>query len=85
MDGAGDRVSYLDVCSHPTLWKCMPMAANLQMAFYRNDAGDVLVKVLHNENEVRLRGLEAVSGPYYRWSDVRARLMNPPAVKGEEP
>ena len=83
VEGAGDRVSYLDVCSHPSLWKSMPMAANLQMAFYRNDAGDVLVKVLHNESEVRLRGLVAVSGPYYRWGDVRARLMSPPVVKGE--
>lgn len=49
----------------------IPMASNLQMVFYRNDAGDVLVKLLFNERETRIPALESVSGPYYSWSSLR--------------
>lgn len=77
IEGIGDRVSYLHVHEHKELWKCMTMATNLQMVFYRNGSGDVLVKVLFNERETRIRGLETVSGPYYRWPDVKARLNRP--------
>lgn len=50
-------------------------ASNLQMVFYRNKSGDVLVKFLYNEQETSLCGLESVSGPYYRWKDVKKHLM----------
>lgn len=48
----------------------IPMAGNIQLVFYRNAEGDVLVKALLNEEEVRLPATP-VSGPYYRWSDLR--------------
>lgn len=54
----------------------VPMAANLQQLFYRNAEGDVLVKFLLNEREVKLMGLQAVDGIYYRWQDVRSMLMS---------
>lgn len=47
------------------------MASNLQMIFYRNKAGDVLVKMLYNEKETTIPALKTVSGPYYKWSDLR--------------
>ena len=50
----------------------MPMASNLQLIFYRNRGGDTLVKLLHNERETTIPALSPVSGPYYRWSDLRA-------------
>lgn len=50
-------------------------ASNIQIPFYRNAEGDVIVKVLHNEKEQPILGLEPLSGPYYRWSEVRAMLM----------
>ena len=48
------------------------MACNVQMIFYRpqNGDGDILMKVLLNENEARLP-LKAVSGPYYKWDDFK--------------
>lgn len=53
------------------------MASNLQVVFYRSDKNDeILVKVLYNEVERRIMGLEPVSGPYYRWTDVRAKWSN---------
>lgn len=48
-----------------------PMAGNLQMIFYRNKLGSVLVKLLLNENEATLP-IGAVEGPYYKWEDVKA-------------
>lgn len=50
----------------------MPMGTNLQMVFYRNRKGDVLVKMLFNENEVPVPALG--EGPYYSWKDMRAYL-----------
>lgn len=50
----------------------VPLAANLQIVFYRNLKGKVLVKFLVNEKECRLTALPG--GPYYAWEDVRAVL-----------
>lgn len=52
----------------------IPMCTNVQFIFYKNDAGDVLVKILHNERETRITRLEPACGPYYRWSDLRPYL-----------
>lgn len=52
----------------------VPFAVNIQMIFYKNKAGDVLVKFLHNEKETRLRGLDPVEGPYYSWKTVKDNL-----------
>ncbi len=60
------------------LWssaEMIPMASNLQMVLYRKGSSDdLLVKVLWNEKEYEVPGLEAVKGPYYRWDDFEARL-----------
>ena len=54
-----------------------PMAANIQLVFYapRKKTGEILVKVLLNGEEARFGKLPAVSGPYYRWEDVKAYLI----------
>ena len=54
----------------------VPMATNCQMIFYRNKKGDVLTKVLYNEKEVTFEGVQAVSGPYYKWEDLKAYFQN---------
>lgn len=53
----------------------MPMASNLQMIFYRDRKGNVLVKLLRNENETRIPALKTYSGPYYRWDDLREYMI----------
>lgn len=55
-------------------YRVSPMAANLQLVFFRNASGDVLVKLLHNEREVHLP-LTAVEGPYYDWKELRRYFM----------
>jgi len=58
-----------------------PMGTNIQLVFYQPrrarcaGAEETLVKVLHNGEEVSLGMLESVSGPYYKWSDVRDFLQ----------
>ena len=47
----------------------IPMAATLLFVYYRNRKGDILFKVLLNEEEAVLPNLVPVSGPYYRWDD----------------
>lgn len=54
----------------------VPMAANLQMVFYRNAAGDILVKVLHNERVMTLpdgcrKAGDDILPPYYHWNNVK--------------
>lgn len=53
-------------------YKAIPMSANLQFVFYRENPNDkdVLFKVLLNENEVRLP-LKSIDAPYYHWRDFR--------------
>lgn len=51
-----------------------PFAANLQIIFYKNRKGTVLVKFLTNEQETLIPELEAFSGPYYKWEDVKAYI-----------
>jgi len=62
-------------------YRIFPMGANIQFVFYRPTSsaggGDILVKVLLNEEEATLpHPISPVAGPYYRWSDVRAFYIN---------
>lgn len=62
-------------------WYCfeqMPMASNLQMIFYKDRKGDVLVKLLRNERETTIPALKPYKGPYYRWKDLRNYFVNLP-------
>ncbi|HVW96677.1 MAG TPA: histidine-type phosphatase [Mucilaginibacter sp.] len=55
--------------------KVAPLSSNIQWIFYRNRRGNILVKILLNENEVRISGLTTSSFPYYKWADVRTFYM----------
>lgn len=59
---------------HWTTYDNIPMGTNFQMVFYRNKKGDVLVKMLYNEQETTIPALKTGTGPYYRWSDLRSYI-----------
>ena len=68
-------------------FRISPMSANVQFVFFRNEAGDTIVKLLHNEHECRIP-LASDIAPYYRWDDLRrymtdkmAHIAELPAVK----
>lgn len=48
----------------------IPMCANVQMVFYKGK-GDVLIKVLVNEQEKHIGNLTPVEGYFYRWTDLK--------------
>ena len=52
------------------------MGSNIQMVFYRNKAGDVIVKLLYNEKETKIPALEPFCGPYYKWTELKAYLQS---------
>jgi len=52
-------------------YQVSPMGANIQLIFYRNKTGHIIVKILHNENETSIP-VKTDIYPYYHWDDVRA-------------
>lgn len=52
-------------------WR-IPFAANLQLVFYRNSEGSILVLPLLNEEPVKLP-IEPVSNLFYKWKDFKER------------
>jgi len=52
----------------------LPMGASLQLVFYKNADGNILLKALVNEQEATLP-LEPVSGPYYSWDAFKAHFQ----------
>lgn len=72
VEGECARTSFLNP-DLKNLWadfRITPMATNLQFIFYRDKAGDVIVKLLHNEKECRLP-IKSDIAPYYHWKDMR--------------
>ena len=59
----------LDIKGKP-MDEILPMAANLQMIFYKNAQSDVIVQLLHNEQPAQLNIDQCVKG-FYRWADVK--------------
>jgi hypothetical protein len=58
-----------------TDFKISPMASNIQLIFFKNKAGDVIVKFMLNEREVSIPA-ETDVYPFYRWADARAALQH---------
>ena len=74
-EAVGAKADLTDLYKHISIDKIIPMAANIQMVFYRKEASDdVLVKFLLNENETTLPALKSKTAPYYRWSEVKQSL-----------
>lgn len=56
-----------DCCSSP-LAKLMPMGANVQLILYRNKDGKILVRLLLNEQDMKLP-IECSTAPFYPWDE----------------
>lgn len=80
---ASAKISTADFGSLHEHWRnynIFPMAANVQIVFYRPKSGNgpILVKALLNEKEVSIADLHTDRFPYYDWAEVsqyyRAKL-----------
>ena len=55
-------------------YQFITMASNIQFVFYRSKKNpDVLVRILHNENDMTLP-IESATAPFYKWEDVKNYL-----------
>ena len=78
LNGTGKQITDIEKITEN--WKnynFFPMAANIQMIFYRQDITDkdILVKVLLNEDEATLP-IKTDCPPYYHWTDVRSYYLS---------
>lgn len=55
-------------------FKISPMAANLQIIFYKNYDGDIIVKFMMSEQEVAIP-VKTDMFPFYKWDDARNFFM----------
>ncbi|HTD98634.1 MAG TPA: histidine-type phosphatase [Mucilaginibacter sp.] len=73
-----DKVSK-DISKVNAAWKCsgiIPLSSNIQWVFYKKKGTtSYLVKILLNEKEAHITGLNTRSFPYYKWSDLRALYL----------
>lgn len=56
-------------------FKVSPMAANVQIIFFKNKKGEVIVKFMMNEREVSIPA-ETDMFPFYRWETARSALQH---------
>lgn len=67
-----------DLASEYADFRVSPMAANLQMVFFRNEAkagtpDEILVRIYLNEKDIAIP-VTPVTGHFYRWADLRPFL-----------
>lgn len=79
----GYAASLDDIANVWQAYNISPMGSNMQMVFFKNDKGDIIVKFMMNEQEI---GLDMASDiyPFYHWDDARNYLMeaiNTPSIQ----
>lgn len=79
INGYGRQISDIELLDDAGWcdYRIFPMACNLQFVFYRSASrpGDIILKVLQNENEATLP-VKTDIAPYYHWKDFRAYYLN---------
>ena len=70
LDGMGREAQSADEIAEFCRLQQVPMGANVHFVFYRNNAGEVIFKVLHNGREATLP-LETDIWPYYSWNSFK--------------
>jgi len=71
IEGIGERLTAEEIATRWTDPTNISFASNLQMIFFRNKEGSILVKFIYNDRERKIIGLEPVSGCYYKWEDIK--------------
>ena len=77
VEGCDGRVAFSEIEKLPEVWcdsRITSMSVNVQFIFYRNRKGDVLVRMMHSEKDVRIP-LKSDIYPFYRWEDFRSYCL----------
>lgn len=73
-EARGGKTDIANLYKYISIDKIIPMAANIQMIFYRKEGSDdVLVKFLLNENETSVP-MKIDCYPYYHWKAVKEQI-----------
>ncbi len=83
--GMEERWRSLSAHEHWFDFEMMPMASNLQMIFFRNKKGDVLVKLVYNDKETHIPAVKTIHGTFHRWEDLREYLVTTAAAISDDP
>ena len=79
-EAMGGRTDLENLHKYISVDKLIPMAANIQLVFYRKEGSDdVLVKFLFNENETSIP-VKTDCAPYYHWADVKQYWVSHPQL-----
>ncbi len=73
VEGCDGSIPFSEIERLPEVWcdsRITSMSVNVQFIFFRNKQGEVLVKLLHSEKEVKIP-LQTDIFPFYRWDDFR--------------
>lgn len=76
MDVEGSNATAQGIDEASRVWqdfRLTPMAANLQLVVFRNNAGDEIVTLRLNEQPIKISGVKEYAPGYYRWSDLRTK------------
>lgn len=76
-EGCDGRISFAEIERLPEVWcdsRITSMAVNVQFIFYRNKKGDILVRMLHSERDLRLP-VKTDCYPFYKWNDLRSYCL----------
>ncbi len=77
LEGYDVKVTLENAHEHCNAALLSPMASNIQVILYRSKKSDtILAKVLFNERETRVVGLEPAQGCYYDWKDLSGFLKD---------
>lgn len=76
LSGPGSRYSFSEIDDKWFGSWYICMASNLQLVFYKNKKGHVLVKCLWNEKETLVDGINPVYAPYYDWQSLREHWLS---------
>ena len=76
-EGCDGRVSFAEIERLPEVWcdsRITSMAVNVQFIFYRNKKGEVLVRLLHSERDIRIP-VKSDCYPFYKWEDAKSYMF----------
>ncbi|MGN0190855.1 MAG: histidine-type phosphatase [Candidatus Cryptobacteroides sp.] len=76
IEGMDRSYSMEEAWKHWNVAEYIPMAANIQMVFYKSEGRETLVKILVNEKETLIPALKPVNGSYYSWTGLRPYLQS---------
>ena len=72
-EGCDGRISFAEIERLPEVWcdsRISSMSVNVQLIFYRNKKGEVLVRFLRSERDIRIP-VKTDCYPFYKWEDFR--------------